>query len=251
MKSNTDISLLYYISTTKRITKKDLKRLNIPSLLVDLTKQPFALRLYSYLVVGIIRVYLFKLKVYESEIQTMLNTLQYKRKRESKVSRKRKIEECLLEDEVYEDGVYDEGVCEVHEHKLHDDGILVKRRHKVIVDRVTEYSNCTKFSLSTLHPSVEVQDFVMPPYTVLGLIKAFDVHIPEEMDMDYEPVEKMRGSSGLNYSTTVVEEEMPLDTHRMTGRLGRAMSFYLLLERATKGEIEVYQKEPFSEILVV
>lgn len=249
MKNNTDISLLYFISTTNRITKKDLKRLNIPSLLLSLTEQPFALRLYSYLVVGIIRVYLYQLKVYEMEIQTLLSSLQVKKitKRRMKEASDRILlrDMSLLVDEPITSEVEDlEDVnyCDEVDHPR------VKKR--LILDSYTEYPTPTKFCTNFYKKKFPS----CPPsstYEVLELIKSFDLQ-EIHLSFDYEPVEKMRGSSGLNYSTTVVEE-IPFDVHRMTegGRLSRAMNFYLLLEKCSKGEIQVYQKEPYSEIQII
>ncbi|EJW04865.1 hypothetical protein EDEG_00958 [Edhazardia aedis USNM 41457] len=74
IKNKTSLALIYYISTTnnrtKKITKKDILTIDLPNVINALKNpsQPFALRLYSILIKGVVRIYFLKVKYLEDEI---------------------------------------------------------------------------------------------------------------------------------------------------------------------------------------
>lgn len=75
-KNKTELSILYYISTTdtlKNITRKDILNMDLQKLLNEIlnTKIPFALRLYSYLLKGLVKVWMLKIKYYKIQIKNL------------------------------------------------------------------------------------------------------------------------------------------------------------------------------------
>ncbi|KAF9762546.1 Sister chromatid cohesion 1 protein 1, partial [Nosema granulosis] len=167
MQSRTNLSLLFFVSTTYRISKKNLQRLSIPSLLEDLANppQPLALRLYSSLVVGVVKVYILKMKNYEIEIQSLLVAIGSSRSKcRSKCSRSKKkldVEDFhLLEESLPENCNALEGNCNSLENDVDDllenslDILNIKRIKMIsIVDSQTEYTNISKFCLQNLTKS--------------------------------------------------------------------------------------------------
>ncbi|EOB13414.1 Sister chromatid cohesion 1 protein 3 [Nosema bombycis CQ1] len=130
MKSNTELSIVYFVSTTKKkLNKQTLNNLNIQKILKSLLNppQPFALRLYSYLVVGVVRIYLYKLKAYENEVQNLLNLLSYKRKKvNNKVGKDKKNLNKVNEDyEILLDDSSDHALDNItHQDYIHSGSIL-------------------------------------------------------------------------------------------------------------------------------
>lgn len=88
----TELSILYYISTSnnafRRVTKKDIQNMNISSMIEVLKtpQRPLSLRVYSFLIKGIIKVYILKVKYCEHEIQSMLSGLEVKKLKRKKES---------------------------------------------------------------------------------------------------------------------------------------------------------------------
>lgn len=67
LKNKTEISIVYYISTTKkyrRINKRNASKINIENIINDIMepKIPFSLRLYAYLLNGIVKIWLMKIE---------------------------------------------------------------------------------------------------------------------------------------------------------------------------------------------
>jgi hypothetical protein len=67
----------------RKIQKKDIEKISIENTITALQTppQPFALRLYSFLLKGIVRVYAMKLRFCEGDIHVLLNSMTYKKKR--------------------------------------------------------------------------------------------------------------------------------------------------------------------------
>lgn len=92
MNSKTDVALIYYVSTiNKRINKNLIQRLNINEALNNIIEQPYAMRLYSYLLKGIVRIYLLKYKYYQNEVNALLNVLKFK---DTLIIKNKKIEDA-------------------------------------------------------------------------------------------------------------------------------------------------------------
>lgn len=73
LKSKTEISILFYVSTTKthnKISKKQILNLNISILIDEIINPsiPFSLRLYSHLLIGISKIWKIKLELYSKNI---------------------------------------------------------------------------------------------------------------------------------------------------------------------------------------
>ncbi|EOB12716.1 Sister chromatid cohesion 1 protein 3 [Nosema bombycis CQ1] len=299
MKSNTELSLVYFVSTTKKkLNKQTLNNLNIQKILKSLLNppQPFALRLYSYLVVGVVRIYLYKLKAYENEVQNLLNLLSYKRKKVGiKVGKDKKNLNKVNEDyEILLDDSSDHALDNItHQDYIHSGSILdpihedlidiepPKRFKKnVILDTITEFSNCSKFcSFSSLSGMTQNQNdfnFNLQKYFLIKEIEnkkergkenkkeIEDFTIFEEgfCSYDFDPIEKMRSSSLIEpkikssslLDQTIFKEDdyqgKVFNLINLGSRLTRVVNFYVLLEKCSKGEVEAYQKEAYGEILL-
>ncbi|ELA41950.1 uncharacterized protein VICG_00967 [Vittaforma corneae ATCC 50505] len=77
-KNKTELSLVYYMSTAKnpkRFARKDVVELNVESIINQMKnpKVPFALRLYSYLLKGIVRIWVMKVDFYKGKVQSLLS----------------------------------------------------------------------------------------------------------------------------------------------------------------------------------
>lgn len=75
-KNKTELSLLYYISTTnslKRISRREILELDLHKLLDQILypKIPFALRLYSQLLRGLVKVWMLKINYYKLQIKNL------------------------------------------------------------------------------------------------------------------------------------------------------------------------------------
>lgn len=76
-KNKTELSLVYYISTAKnpkRFSRKDVVELDVESILEQMKnpKVPFALRLYSYLLKGIVKIWVMKVDFYKNKTESLL-----------------------------------------------------------------------------------------------------------------------------------------------------------------------------------
>ena len=86
----TELSILCYISRTsnfiRRISRKDVENMNISSMIevIKSPPRPLPLRFYSFLIKGMVRVYILKLKYCEHEIQNTLNGLVQKKTKKRK-----------------------------------------------------------------------------------------------------------------------------------------------------------------------
>ncbi|KAG0438427.1 hypothetical protein DMUE_3095 [Dictyocoela muelleri] len=84
LKSKTLFSTIYYVSSTrKRLTKKEMDNIDLSLTIENIKKPPvpFSLRLYSFFLRGIVRLYILKIKYTENEFKSFLSMLnQNKRK---------------------------------------------------------------------------------------------------------------------------------------------------------------------------
>lgn len=89
LKNKTSLALLFYISTTsnksKKVNKKEIESVDITNALVTLKHppQPFALRLYSILIKGLVKIYSMKIKYCESEINLFYKAMMVHKKKTS------------------------------------------------------------------------------------------------------------------------------------------------------------------------
>lgn len=177
VRQKSELSLLYYISTTnnalRRVNRKDIEGIDISSMIEMLRAppRPFSLRVYSFLVRGIVKVYLLKLKYCESEILSVVNGLHAKkvRRRRERVTVVPRRESLVLQiDDDFIDA-YSESECHisldpvVHEDSVNEssalsvvvendvdemmDAVLVKKPKKSIIDKKIEIVQ-RKMSLS-------------------------------------------------------------------------------------------------------
>lgn len=85
LKSKTNISTIYYASSCKkRLSKKEMEKIDLSSTIDNIKHPmvPFSLRLYSFFLRGIVRLYVLKIKYAENEFKSFLSMLnQSKRSR--------------------------------------------------------------------------------------------------------------------------------------------------------------------------
>lgn len=168
IRQKNELSLLYYISTSnnalKRVNRKEIESIDISSMIGMLRSPPrsFSLRVYSFLVRGIVKVYFLKLKYCESEVLSVVNGLHAKktRKRKKRIAVVPRRESLVLEiDDDFIDA-YSDSECYVsldpvvHEDSINEssalsvvvendadetmDAVLVKNPKKSIIDKKIE-----------------------------------------------------------------------------------------------------------------
>ncbi|KAM0673399.1 R8 protein [Gurleya vavrai] len=139
LKNKTSLALLFYISTTnnntKRVHKKEIEGLNITKAIITLQHppQPFALRLYSILIKGLVRIYSIKIKYCESELNLFHKSM-YVIKRKNKKEKKRKalnlkLNACLLQ----EHNDFMQGIEETTFNRFFDNTMLTDPRNIEII----------------------------------------------------------------------------------------------------------------------
>ncbi|KAF7683874.1 Meiotic recombination protein rec8 [Astathelohania contejeani] len=78
VKTKSSLAIIYHISSTnnryKKIPRTDIIAININSAINTLKQppEPFSLRLYAYLLKGIVKLYIMKLRMYETDVTGML-----------------------------------------------------------------------------------------------------------------------------------------------------------------------------------
>eukprot|EP00866_Antonospora_locustae_P000587 jgi/Antlo1/587/2332 len=168
VRQKNELSLLYYISTSnnalRRVGRKEVESIDISSLIEMLRTppRPFSLRVYSFLMRGIVKVYFLKLKYCEDEILSVVNGLHAKktRRRKDRVRVVPKRESFVLQiDDDFIDA-YSESECHisldpvVHEDSVNEssalsvivendndetmDAVPVKKQKKSIIDKKIE-----------------------------------------------------------------------------------------------------------------
>lgn len=168
VRQKSELSLLYYISTSnnalRRVNRKEVESIDISSMIEMLRThpRPFSLRVYSFLVRGIVKVYFLKLKYCESEVLSVVNGLHARKTRRKKgrvtvVPRRESLvlqidddfidayseSEChvSLDPVVHEDSVNESSALSVVVENDADetmDAVLVKKPKKSIVDKKIE-----------------------------------------------------------------------------------------------------------------
>ncbi|WUR04632.1 double-strand-break repair RAD21-like protein [Vairimorpha necatrix] len=120
MQTKSDISLIYYLSTTgfsRRISKKDIIRLNIKDTLVTVLDQSFALRLYGFILKGVSKVYILKITYFENEVTDLLNLL---RVRVLKKTVKPKLSVSSDDGDIYDGGLCSEIINDTEYNMMED-----------------------------------------------------------------------------------------------------------------------------------
>lgn len=288
-KNKTELSLLYYLSTAgflKRISRKDILNLNFNKLLDEIThpKMPFALRLYSYLLKGLVKVWILKINFYKSKMKRlMINRKASVSSRKEALGRAKdknvnlEINEGIISDiecseassNIFRNNIIDSYSSVIHQGCDYDiitedyTGINFvaaeqddsKKRRKVYfkIDSKTElgpdqileqrYENL-KIRLPCLQESFVVAKFSnlrpeTPPKE--DIVPIFDP------GFDNFSIEDPRLSSSLSHER---EYSKIMKFHKEEAEQdSQALWFYNVLVRASKGEVKVFQTEPFGKLI--
>lgn len=309
-KNKTELSLVYYMSTAKnprRFARKDVVGLNVESIINQMKnpKVPFALRLYSYLLKGIVRIWVMKVDFYKGKVQSLLSKSVPRprnmlRTRET-LSLNNEINLKIIEDfmsevedlsttteanlirpaggmaqfEAMAGGFNIDGFCSAYDGLSADklsvvqDGFEVggfgesissnipsdasRRVSSIKIDRKIEMGPDEMYG-----KRLRTSSFEIPSLIDCHAVQMFEKIVCKSkahanllckagdgFDFDNASIEDPRISSSLSQERSI-ERERPIVSQRES----QALWFYNLLVSATKGEIRMFQSEPFSEILI-
>jgi len=290
-KNKTELSLLYYLSTAgslKRVSRKDILNLNFNKLLDEIThpKMPFALRLYSYLLRGLVKVWILKINFYKSKMKRlMINRKASVSLRKEALGRAKdknvnlEINEGIISDiecseassNIFRNNIIDSYSSVIHQGYDYDimDGAEdytginfmaagqddSKKRSKVFFkidsktvldsDQILEQKyESPKIRLPCLQESFVVAKFSnIKPEAPLKEDKGATL----DLGFDNFSIEDPRLSSSLSHER---EYSKIMKFHREEAEQdSQALWFYNVLVRASKGEVKVFQTEPFGKLI--
>ncbi|KAM0680436.1 hypothetical protein GINT2_001496 [Glugoides intestinalis] len=279
-KNRTEISLVYYLSTAKnpKAVRKTIINLDFASIIdqIQNPKTPFALRLYSYLLKGLVRIWMMKIDFYKGQINTLFlkdNNSTKKRKPPTvsvNTSNNLQVLDQFIISDIYIPSV---STCE-------DERTCLPESHGVDFDfdctAESLPSNGNTFSLlkkkidekTQLTPDeIFVKRLKTDSFEVPSLIDCFAVRVFESafkadgqteipmsgFDLDNGSIEDPRiSSSSLSHERALVEKFEEVAIHNENSfETARANWFYSILLSATRGEVKIIQDQPFSEIKIL
>ncbi|KAM0686315.1 R8 protein [Conglomerata obtusa] len=124
-KSKSSLALLFYISTTntKKVNKKEIESVNITNTITSLQHppQPFALRLYSILIKGLVRIYMMRLKYCENECNVFFKMVLQKKAR-SNLGNKKK---CILKQNILSEGDFLRDIEEMQFNQFFGNDVMI------------------------------------------------------------------------------------------------------------------------------
>lgn len=286
-KNKTELSILYYISTTdklKKISKKEILELDFNNLLNQLLqpKIPFALRLYSYLLKGLVKVWILKMEFYKKQVNSFLKLAKLKKRKYKKTD--------ILEDFNANLQIKDEIISQLEESCISStidyrpdininqdwnadfddylsqdtpiiDDIKIKRRKiedkyditTIISVLSKELRNPAKFEIPNL-----LNTFIISKFNNALRFQNENNHINEylfddwNLRQEFSSLEDPRISSSisqdreLNRIPKKTEASKSVDLDLMS----KAEWFYSILVEASKGEIIPIQKSQWGDIEV-
>lgn len=287
-KNKTEISLVYYISTIKTIKKqykKEIIDVDFDTVFekIENPKTPFALRLYSYLLNGIIKMWMIKVEYYKHQVKNLLSvkkrTVGFNKKQntESNVNLRivdryiSEIEDCStscnqnfnLVDSVEEltnfnkegfdslDNCYFDDAVEFE----HADRIMpMKRVKRNQIDKVITLDSNEIYTSKIYCTKVELPKLVNNELTLKfsNFISALTKKPIETENFAFEndiSIEDPRISSSASQEKNIFKtssSEYEDQNFKLTET--RALSFYNILVEASQGLIKVSQKRPFEAI---
>ncbi|KAK6089375.1 hypothetical protein P3W45_001621 [Vairimorpha bombi] len=280
MQVKTDISLIYYISTTnsnRKINKKEINKIDIEKTLVTILDQSYALRLYSFMLRGVSKIYLIKMKYYETEVSGLLNMLQYKIRKKA-VVKKKALDFSSDDDE----DIYDGGLCTDIEEVIHTEVFYDNVPYEIkneIFDDVIELKEDRLVKLSKkrkLSNNSEIDQFLsINDYPIFKLI---NIDTNQNIRCTADSLEILRNRTSSNILSSIPDDrendnltfdpsfsDFILSQHSILeyldvednfnelcvgSRLIRAVGFYELLELLSKGIIEASQENFNSDIFI-
>lgn len=265
-KSRTSLSLVYYLSTAgslRRVCRKEILELDLDTVIEQIRspERPFALRLYSYLLQGIARIWTFKMDFYISKTRGLISP----RPRSVRVP-KRLCHSTNTNLEVCEDWVSevedsgsstdphlersgdDAGFRTDLQGSLASDLLCVER---IKIDRKTE-----TLSSGTVSKSGRVREVPIPyligcyaaeHFTRVKMSKA--LLDPQDNDVWYCRSIDDISAEDPRISSSLTHERDGICLHR-TPLQSKALWFYNVLVAASRGEVTVLQEEPFGELVI-
>jgi hypothetical protein len=295
LKNKSTLSVLYYVSTTnnrsRRISKRDIENIDIVSTITAIREpeRPFALRLYSFLLRGIVRIYSIKMKNCQAELCSLLNSMVARKTAKRRTKRTKANEDILAaEHDVISN------ICSSDTEEFNyvnsslpggneipvdfgEEGPRIEAKRsisKVIIDDETELDR-DKMYLTAVFRSNDVllnvksveRAFIMD--RINGMYKARRRNNSPAFDCsdlpNYSSVERMRNSSLVSFRSNLEEEaensdewgflgltkvELNFDDIALGSRRSRSLAFYKVLELATAGVIRPEQQHPHGPIVL-
>lgn len=282
-KSRTELSLVYYLSTTgslKRITRREILELDFGTVLEQIRdpRPPFALRLYSHLLQGLTRVWAFKMDFYMGKAKSLLAS---PRPRASRTATERTTSHATNANlQICEDWISDVEDSRVSsnvpfERLLTDDFTQdftsrtpcmekkMKIDHRTVVDRghqtVTKGMRVRKVSIPGLIECHAVEQFIasLNDTPMLDFKRAQNSEAQNAF-WDDVSVEDPRVSSSLSqekdgigpYGRVEMQEKDGISPYGRAEVQSRALWFYSILVSASKGELTVFQERPFGKLII-
>lgn len=286
LKNKTELSMLYYISTAKgfrRLSRKSISRMDIGGMVneIESPRVPFSLRLYAYLLSGLVRVWLVKVDCCVRGIRMLVVPVQ----RRSRVERPKAAVSPNLElEEEFIDHVEDSrdatqglvlGTCDGPDfsdgpNSAAATGNVLRRRLPTKLDSRSTLGAEDVFVRRLYRPARSLPDsigcFIVESFKRLLAGNDRPADSGRGFDDCFAPwsdemacatasgsVEEPRLSdskaSDQRLSDSRLSEHNP-PSSETSGRLGRALWFYSVLLGASAGHVVVEQEEPFGEILV-
>lgn len=292
-KNKTELSLVYYLSTTKNIKKscrKEVVSVNFNAVLEKIKnpRVPFALRLYSYLLNGIVRMWMIKVEFYRLQAKNMFipkrkQVISNRKVVESNVNLRiienyiTELEDCsnVNQDQIgsVEEIINDEITGNTQNDFFNNDFFndneiisfenTVKRAKKEVVDSKIQLeiediflkkTKNTNFDLPSLVDCETSRKFEI---FLNQILKRSDASVKCGMatavqyqcfDNDFS-VEDPRISSSISLEKNNFKPSSSENDEMLYKPLEtRILSFYNILLAASKGEIEVFQSKPFDII---
>ncbi|EPR78111.1 hypothetical protein SLOPH_2305 [Spraguea lophii 42_110] len=279
-RKSTDFSTLYQISTTSRISKSRIIKINILEAIKDILQhpQPLSLRMCSYLLKGIVKAYAIKLKYYENEIY------KYSKPKREKIQKQFQRLTTLKNICNYE--LNDKEIENLLKNYICDNNTSIEQPIEQEIHMDILDNSITLSTLSPLGSSIKIENIQLDTITELGekelevkkykkekeekpleyifqLVNKKLENINIEVRREQESIQYTDISGSISYQgeITTTNDNNIYDEYNLTSgsfnkqveyksRFEKAMLFSTLLENAHKNTMKVEQKIPYGEIII-
>jgi hypothetical protein len=293
LRNRSALAVLYYVSTTnnrgRRINKRDIEDIDIADAISSMQEpeRPFALRLYSFLLKGVVRIYKIKVTSCQAELHSLLSSMLSSR-RPKRGAKKARVGADVLrtEDDVIsnicshdaEEPSY-EMLCSGSEISVDfggEEGPRVEKRcgiRKAMIDDETELDRDRIYLTETQgnrKPMLEVK----PMNGTFIVDRINEICVGHQRDSSlmsgdsnapgYSSVERVRNSSLASFRSNLGGEvrsdeweflgftstDLNFDEVAVGGKRFKSLAFYKILELATTGVVKPQQSYPYGPIVL-
>lgn len=285
-KNGTELSLVYYLSTTRslrRVSKKEILELDFDAVLEQIRnpKTPFALRLYSYLLQGLVKIWIFKVDFCISKMKKLLILPRPRASRAATASLTShraniniqvredwisEVEDSGISSNVFLKGLADrpggdfsglEYSLEVNHlqnpliNGLPHVGKRTKIDWKTVID-LDHQATAKETRISVISIPDLIECHALEQFHRIGLGKMSQYDLVQDSDarrvfgdIDDMSVEDPRITSSLS------QEKDGVNPHKEISRTqSKALWFYNVLVSASRGELVVLQEKPFGKLTI-